>query len=156
MCQTVFCVSYMSKDCSHEVWWIMTHTLFLNCMYPRKHAQRREFVWMKICLCRMDPDHHQIPVGAASEGGWVLQTVPQPGLCLPTACHTRGGGDSHEAMGVQREASHVHVSGEFFPVWSKSLELIIDYIYLKCKSTCMSAALVAFCRFGCDGEEALA
>lgn len=62
---------------------------------------------------RMDPDHHQVPVGAASEGGRVLQAVPQPGLQLPAAGHAARRGHCNEAVGVQREARHVHVPGRF-------------------------------------------
>lgn len=62
-------------------------------------------------LCRMDPDYHQVPVGAAAEGGRVLQTVSQSGLQLPPAGHPTRRGDGHEAVGVQREACHVHVPG---------------------------------------------
>lgn len=36
-----------------------------------------------VCVCRMDSDYYQVPVGAASEGGRVLQTVSQSRLQLP-------------------------------------------------------------------------
>lgn len=61
----------------------------------------------------MDPDYYEVSVGAASESGRVLQTVSQSGLQLPAASHARRRGHSHEAVGVQREARHVHVSGLF-------------------------------------------
>lgn len=61
----------------------------------------------------MDPDHHQVPVGAAAEGGRVLQAVPQPGLQLPAARHAARRGHGNEAVGIQREARHVHVPGRF-------------------------------------------
>lgn len=60
----------------------------------------------------MDPDYHQVPVGAASEGGRVLQTVSQSGLQLPPAGHPTRRGDGHEAVGIQREACNVHVPGQ--------------------------------------------
>lgn len=63
----------------------------------------------------MDPDHYKVPLGAASEGGRVLQTVSQSRLQLTPASYARWCGDSHEAVGVQREAGHVHVSGLFTP-----------------------------------------
>lgn len=61
----------------------------------------------------MDPDHHQVPVGAAPEGGRVLQAVPQPGLQLPAAGHAARRGHGDEAVGIQREARHVHVPGRW-------------------------------------------
>lgn len=70
----------------------------------------------------MDPDHHQVPVGAAAEGGRVLQAVPQPGLQLPAAGHAARRGHGNEAVGVQREARHVHVPGRFTSSERSSLQ----------------------------------
>lgn len=59
----------------------------------------------------MDTDHNQVPLGAASEGGGVLQTVSKSGLQLSSTSHACRRGDGHEAVGVQRKARYVHVSG---------------------------------------------
>lgn len=67
---------------------------------------------MNVCVCRMDSDYNKVPVGAASEGGRVLPTVSQSRLQLTTAGHSCRRGDGHEAVGIQREARHVHVSGQ--------------------------------------------
>lgn len=60
----------------------------------------------------MDSDHYEVPLRAAAEGGGVLPAVSQPGLRLSPARSSVRGGDGNEAVGVQRETGHVHVSGE--------------------------------------------
>lgn len=59
----------------------------------------------------MDSDNYQIPVGAAAEGGGVLQTVSKPELWISSASASCRGGNCHETMGVQWETGHVYVPG---------------------------------------------
>lgn len=63
-------------------------------------------------FCRMDTDHHQVPVGTAAENRRVLQTAPRAKLWVTGRANAPGGGTSFEAVGLQRETSHVHVPGE--------------------------------------------
>lgn len=68
------------------------------------------------CVCdvrRMDSDYYKVSVGAAAEGSWVLPSVSKPRLQLSPAGHAFWRGHGHEAVGIQREASHVYVSGQF-------------------------------------------
>lgn len=61
---------------------------------------------------RMDADHHQVPVRAAAEDCGVLQAAPRARLWFAIWADASGGGTSFEAVGLQRETSHVHVPGE--------------------------------------------
>lgn len=65
------------------------------------------------CVCRVDSDYYQVSVGAATESGWVLPSVSKPRLQFSPAGHAFWRGHGHEAVGIQREASHVYVSGQF-------------------------------------------
>lgn len=78
-----------------------------------------------VCVCltcivficgvhRVDSDYYKVSVGAATESSRVLPPVPKPRLQLSPAGHAIWRGYGHEAVGIQREASHVYVSGQFF------------------------------------------
>lgn len=84
----------------------------------------------------MDSDYYQVPVGAASEGGRVLQTVSQSRLQLPAPGYSCWRGDGHEAVGIQREARHVHVPGQLTAAQQGCSHIALYYfVYLQIHST---------------------
>lgn len=92
-----------------------------------------------VCVCavrRVDSDYYKVSVGAAAEGGRVLPPVSEPRVQLPPAGHALRRGHGHEAVGIQREASHVYVSGQFsFGNLRSGLEVIHKIPRLHCGPT---------------------
>lgn len=74
---------------------------------------------------RVDSDYYKVSVGAAPESSRVLPTVSKPRLQLSPAGHAFWCGHGYEAVGIQREASHVYVSGQFsFGNFHSDLDII--------------------------------
>lgn len=99
---------------------------------------------------RVDSDYYKVSVGAATESSRVLPPVSKPRLQLSPAGHAFWRGHGHEAVGIQREASHVYVSGRFsfgnlqsdLEVISKTTKRLLEWNAVLCLVVCLQDGML--------------